>query len=167
MSTKGEAIAIGIAQMNAAVMATCDHGSVAKIKRVVMERDTYPRRWGLGPTALAKKTLKSEGKLDKHGRPNEKTPAEYLRAVPDVAAAAATKAATAPAAEAPAAAAAAPGAASPPDAKPPRKKKKTDAATEAEEAPAPVDADEAARKAARKAAKAAKRAREEAPNDDA
>ena len=44
MTTKGEAIAIGIAQMNTAVMSTCDHGCVAKIKRVIMERDTYPRR---------------------------------------------------------------------------------------------------------------------------
>jgi hypothetical protein len=46
---QGEAIALGIAQMTTAVMATCDHGVVAKIKRVIMERDTYPRRWGLGP----------------------------------------------------------------------------------------------------------------------
>ncbi|RHY21706.1 hypothetical protein DYB32_009728, partial [Aphanomyces invadans] len=37
MTTKGEAIAIGIAQMTTAVMATCDHGVVAKIKRVIME----------------------------------------------------------------------------------------------------------------------------------
>ena len=44
MTTKGEAVAIGIAQMNTAVMSTCDHGCVAKIKRVIMERDTYPRR---------------------------------------------------------------------------------------------------------------------------
>ena len=55
MTTKGEAIAVGVAEMTAAVMATCDHGSVAKVKRVVMERDTYPRRWGLGPNALARK----------------------------------------------------------------------------------------------------------------
>ena len=55
MTTKGEAIAIGICQMSTAVIATCDHGVVAKVKRVVMERDTYPRRWGLGPTAQAKK----------------------------------------------------------------------------------------------------------------
>jgi H/ACA ribonucleoprotein complex subunit 4 len=48
ITTKGEAIAVGIAQMNTAVMATVDHGVVAKIKRVIMERDTYPRRWGLG-----------------------------------------------------------------------------------------------------------------------
>lgn len=45
MTTKGEAIALGIAQMTTSVMATCDHGCVAKIKRVIMERDTYPRRW--------------------------------------------------------------------------------------------------------------------------
>ena len=35
--------------MTTAVMSTCDHGIVAKIKRVIMERDTYPRKWGLGP----------------------------------------------------------------------------------------------------------------------
>eukprot|EP00877_Chromochloris_zofingiensis_P001323 jgi/Chrzof1/11191/Cz05g27150.t1 len=84
MTTKGEAIAVGIAQMTTAVMATVDHGCVAKIKRVIMERDTYPRRWGLGPYAAKKKQLIAEGKLDKHGRPNENTPAEYLRALPDV-----------------------------------------------------------------------------------
>lgn len=59
MSTKGEAVALGVAQMNAAVMASCDHGCVAKIKRVIMDRDTYPRRWGLGPTAQAAKKLKA------------------------------------------------------------------------------------------------------------
>ena len=35
--------------MSTATIATCDHGVVAKIKRVIMERDTYPRKWGLGP----------------------------------------------------------------------------------------------------------------------
>lgn len=94
MTTKGEAIAVGIAQMTTAVMATCDHGCVAKIKRVVMERDTYPRRWGLGPVATQKKKLVSEGKLDKHGKPNDKTPPEYLRslAAPNGSAATATPA---------------------------------------------------------------------------
>ncbi|XP_010544137.1 PREDICTED: H/ACA ribonucleoprotein complex subunit 4-like [Tarenaya hassleriana] len=81
MTTKGEAIAIGIAEMTTAVMATCDHGVVAKIKRVVMDRDTYPRKWGLGPRASMKKKLISEGKLNKHGKPNEKTPQEWLRNV--------------------------------------------------------------------------------------
>jgi len=80
VTTKGEAIAVGIAQMTTAVMATCDHGMVAKIKRVVMERDTYPRRWGLGPVATKKKGLMKEGKLDKHGRPNAETPQDYLEA---------------------------------------------------------------------------------------
>lgn len=39
MTTKGEAIAVAIAQMTTSVMATVDHGVVAKIKRVIMERD--------------------------------------------------------------------------------------------------------------------------------
>ncbi|XP_042476237.1 H/ACA ribonucleoprotein complex subunit 4-like [Macadamia integrifolia] len=81
MTTKGEAIALGIAEMTTAVMATCDHGVVAKIKRVVMDRDTYPRKWGLGPRASMKKKLIADGKLDKHGKPNENTPAEWLRNV--------------------------------------------------------------------------------------
>ena len=81
MTTKGEAIALGIAEMTTAVMATCDHGVVARIKRVVMDRDTYPRKWGLGPRAAMKKKLIADGKLDKHGKPNEKTPQEWLRNV--------------------------------------------------------------------------------------
>lgn len=81
VTTKGEAIAMGIAQMTTAVMATVDHGVVAKIKRVIMERDTYPRRWGLGPVAQRKKTLVKEGKLDKYGRTNDKTPPDYLSPV--------------------------------------------------------------------------------------
>merc|ERR1712025_709872 len=44
-TTKGEAICLGIAQMTTATMASCDHGVVAKIKRVVMERDLYPKNW--------------------------------------------------------------------------------------------------------------------------
>lgn len=81
MTTKGEAIALGIAEMTTAVMASCDHGVVARIKRVVMDRDTYPRKWGLGPRASMKKKLIAEGMLDKHGKPNEKTPAEWSRNV--------------------------------------------------------------------------------------
>ena len=77
ISTKGEAVAIGIAEMTTAVMATCDHGSVAKIKRVIMDRDVYPRRWGLGPVASKKKAMIKAGTLDKHGRANEKTPVEW------------------------------------------------------------------------------------------
>ena len=50
--------------MNQVEMATCDHGVVAKVKRCIMERDLYPRRWGLGPVALEKKKLKVGGQLD-------------------------------------------------------------------------------------------------------
>ena len=96
MTTKGEAVALGIAQMTTADMAHCDHGVVAKIKRVIMDRDTYPRRWGLGPRAKQKKQLIADGKLDKHGRPNDLTPPEWTQ--PDLM--------KAPSAPAPAAAAA-------------------------------------------------------------
>jgi H/ACA ribonucleoprotein complex subunit 4 len=77
MTTKGEAIALGIAQMSTVELSTCDHGVVAKVKRCIMERDLYPRRWGLGPVAVEKKKMKSDGKLDKYGRPNEATPAKW------------------------------------------------------------------------------------------
>jgi len=78
MTTKGEAVALGIAQMATADMTSCSHGIVAKIKRVIMDRDTYPRKWGLGPRAKLKKQLIAEGKLDQYGRPNNLTPANWL-----------------------------------------------------------------------------------------
>jgi H/ACA ribonucleoprotein complex subunit 4 len=94
MTTKGEAIALGVAQMSTVELSTCDHGVVAKVKRCIMERDLYPRRWGMGPVALEKKKMKSDGKLDvrydfsapipahanlrqKYGRANEATPAKW------------------------------------------------------------------------------------------
>ncbi|KIK71155.1 hypothetical protein GYMLUDRAFT_66363 [Collybiopsis luxurians FD-317 M1] len=80
MTTKGEAIALAIAQMSTVELATCDHGVVAKVKRCIMERDTYPRRWGLGPVALQKKKMVKDGKLGKHGQKIEGvTPAEWSR----------------------------------------------------------------------------------------
>ncbi|UYV65161.1 DKC1 [Cordylochernes scorpioides] len=77
VTTKGEAICLAIALMTTATIASCDHGNVAKIKRVVMERDTYPRKWGLGPKASMKKKMIKAGLLDKHGRPNDQTPADW------------------------------------------------------------------------------------------
>lgn len=64
MTTKGEAIALAYAKMGAVEMSTCDHGVVAKVKRVIMERDLYPKRWGLGPQAQEKKKMKAAGALD-------------------------------------------------------------------------------------------------------
>jgi H/ACA ribonucleoprotein complex subunit 4 len=78
MTTKGEAIATGIAQMTTAVIASVDHGVVAVIKRVIMERDTYNMRWGFGPRASDKKKLILAGKLTEKGKPNEKTPRDWL-----------------------------------------------------------------------------------------
>ncbi|KAI4472120.1 centromere/microtubule binding protein cbf5 [Holotrichia oblita] len=78
VTTKGEAVALAIALMTTSTIASCDHGIVAKIKRVIMERDTYPRRWGLGPRSTQKKLLIAKGQLDKYGKPNENTPREWL-----------------------------------------------------------------------------------------
>jgi H/ACA ribonucleoprotein complex subunit 4 len=95
MTTKGEAIAIGIAQMSTVEMSTCDHGVVAKVKRCIMERDLYPRRWGLGPVAQEKKKLKADGKLDKFGRTNDATPSKWTSDYKDYSVSDATAAAAA------------------------------------------------------------------------
>ena len=78
MTPKGEAVALAIAQMTTAVIAGIDHGTVATIKRVIMERDTYSARWGFGPRAQEKKKLVAAGQLDSKGRPNENTPKTWL-----------------------------------------------------------------------------------------
>lgn len=83
ITTKGEAICLAIALMTTAVIASCDHGVIAKIKRVIMERDTYPRRWGLGKKATLKKAMIKQGLLTKYGKPNENTPKDYLDGNPD------------------------------------------------------------------------------------
>jgi len=80
MTTKGEAVALGIAQMTTGVIAGVDHGCVAILKRVIMERDTYKQRWGHGPRAQDKKALIAGGKLDAKGKPNDKTPRSWILA---------------------------------------------------------------------------------------
>uniref|UniRef100_A0A4W4H4E1 H/ACA ribonucleoprotein complex subunit DKC1 n=1 Tax=Electrophorus electricus TaxID=8005 RepID=A0A4W4H4E1_ELEEL len=83
ITTKGEAICTAVALMTTAVISTCDHGVVAKIKRVIMERDTYPRKWGLGPKASQKKMMIQKGLLDKHGKPNGSTPVDWKESYVD------------------------------------------------------------------------------------
>lgn len=68
MTTKGEAVALAIAQMTTSTIASCDHGIVTRTKRVIMERDVYDKKWKLGPFAKKKEVMKQEGKLDKFGR---------------------------------------------------------------------------------------------------
>merc|ERR1711916_336083 len=77
VTTKGEAVAIAYAEMTSSQMASVDHGIVARTKRVIMDRDVYPRRWGLGPVAVKKAELREGGLLDKYGRPNSKTPSDW------------------------------------------------------------------------------------------
>lgn len=50
ITTKGEAVALAIASVSTPEMASMDHGVVCKTKRVIMERDLYPRAWKLGVT---------------------------------------------------------------------------------------------------------------------
>ncbi|KAI1138645.1 putative rRNA pseudouridine synthase [Hypoxylon sp. FL0543] len=160
MTTKGEAIALGIAMMSTVEMSSCDHGVVAKVKRCIMERDLYPRRWGLGPTASEKKKLKASGKLDKYGRANEATPAKWTEEYKDYSAPAPANAAVqAPAAdvsmtEAPAATPVkeAPSAPTPAAEDDNKKRKKHEGETAEEKA------ERKKRKAEKKAAKEAKRA---------
>ena len=83
LTAKGEAICIAIALMTTATISVCDHGVVAKIKRVIMERSFYPRQWGKGPTASLKKRMIETGLLDQRGRPNEKTPKDFLKGYVD------------------------------------------------------------------------------------
>jgi len=95
VTTKGEAVCLAIALMTTATMATCDHGVVAKIKRVIMERDTYPRKWGLGPIASKKKQMIKDGLLDQRGRPTDKTPSDWKKVYIDVGAGSVKKSETA------------------------------------------------------------------------
>lgn len=78
MSTKGEAVAVAIAQMTTSEISSCDHGIVAKTKRVIMDRETYPRKWKEGPRAKRKQVLIKEGKLEKSGKPNANTPQDWI-----------------------------------------------------------------------------------------
>ncbi|XP_045429460.1 H/ACA ribonucleoprotein complex subunit DKC1 isoform X1 [Pipistrellus kuhlii] len=96
ITTKGEAICIAIALMTTAVISTCDHGIVAKIKRVIMERDTYPRKWGLGPKASQKKQMIKQGLLDKHGKATASTPAAWTQEYVDYSDAVKTEAVATP-----------------------------------------------------------------------
>eukprot|EP00917_Polyrhabdina_sp_WS-2016_P020429 GHVP01043717.1.p1 GENE.GHVP01043717.1~~GHVP01043717.1.p1 ORF type:complete len:382 (+),score=51.24 GHVP01043717.1:112-1146(+) len=66
ITTKGEAIGLGIAVMPSSTIEACDHGIVCKLKRIIMDRDTYPRQWGLGPNHKEdKNTDKKKRKLSK------------------------------------------------------------------------------------------------------
>uniref|UniRef100_A0A6P6Y7V0 H/ACA ribonucleoprotein complex subunit cbf5-like n=1 Tax=Dermatophagoides pteronyssinus TaxID=6956 RepID=A0A6P6Y7V0_DERPT len=78
MTTKGEAIALGVAQMTTATIASVDHGVVASIKRNLMDRDVYTNRWGFGQRSALKKDLIQKGLLDSKGRVTDKTPLSWI-----------------------------------------------------------------------------------------
>ncbi|EFC43190.1 predicted protein [Naegleria gruberi] len=86
ITTKGEAIATAYAVMTSIQIQSMDYGVVCKTKRVIMDRNTYPRRWGMGPVSKLKKELIEQGKLDKYGQPTESTPEVWLNNYRDVSA---------------------------------------------------------------------------------
>lgn len=133
----------------------------------VVERDLYPRRWGLGPQASEKKKLKASGKLDKYGRPNEATPAawksdykDYNAPLEDQPAAAPAAAADVSMSEAPAAAEAPSAAPATPAGDDKKKRKKHDGETAEEKA------ERKRLKAEKKAAKKARRASKGGEDND-
>ena len=81
MTTKGEAIAIGIAQMSTVDLQSCDHGIVAKVKKMYYGKRYLSKKMGLGPIAQKKKQMKADGKLDKYGRVNENTPENWKKII--------------------------------------------------------------------------------------
>ncbi len=48
-----------------------------------MDRGLYQKQWGTGNAAVQKKLLKSTGQLDKYGKPNDKTPKDWLKTYVD------------------------------------------------------------------------------------
>lgn len=70
--------------MTTSTIATCDHGIVARTKRVILDRDVYEKKWKLGPFAKKKTELKEQGLLDKYGRMMDKTPEAYKLLFGDV-----------------------------------------------------------------------------------
>ncbi|WOO77348.1 H/ACA ribonucleoprotein complex subunit cbf5 [Vanrija pseudolonga] len=176
MTTKGEAIAVGIAQMSTVDLASCDHGVVAKVKRCIMNRDLYPRRWGLGPKAQEKKKMIKKGELDKHGKKIDGvTPATWSKEYVDFNEEGAPAAVGLVSTQPEASTSAAPAAAAPetPAADEKKRKRKSEAADEAPSTPADGDKKKKSKKvktddgeereetaeerAARKAAKKAKK----------
>jgi H/ACA ribonucleoprotein complex subunit 4 len=79
MTTKGEAVALCVALVGSSQMGVLQNNYVCRLKRVIMDRDEYPKAWGKGAVATQKKQLQAAGKLGKHGEPIESTPAEYRK----------------------------------------------------------------------------------------
>lgn len=78
MTPKGEAVAVATSLLTTSQISIAENGIVTKTKRVIMDRDTYPDRWGKGPRAMRKKFLIKEGMLEKNGKPNNQTPEDWI-----------------------------------------------------------------------------------------
>ncbi|KAF2238700.1 putative rRNA pseudouridine synthase [Viridothelium virens] len=81
VSVKGEAVALAYAKIAGRDVLNAGHGLVATLKRVIMDREMYHKRWGMGKMSQAKKQMKEMGQLDQYGRVNEKTPVQLARLI--------------------------------------------------------------------------------------
>ena len=70
---------MGVAKMSSEEMEKWDHGIAAILKRLIMDRDTYVSAWGKGAIGMEKKRMIQAGTLDQRGKPNDKTPKDWLR----------------------------------------------------------------------------------------
>lgn len=64
ITPKGEAVCMSVNDHSSDLPVT-----VARFKRVILETDSYPRKWGLGPKASQKKLM-----ISKHGKPTPLPP---------------------------------------------------------------------------------------------
>lgn len=56
-----------------------DQDIVAKIERVIVERDTYPQKWDSGPKTSQKRLIIKQGLLGQRGKPTESTLATWMQ----------------------------------------------------------------------------------------
>ncbi|KAI5190473.1 H/ACA ribonucleoprotein complex subunit 4 [Nematocida sp. AWRm77] len=71
VSPKGEAVAMGVALTTASQLHLMEHGVVARTKRVIMEKNTYPKQWMLGPGAHTEEGPETEGVQAEDGSKKE------------------------------------------------------------------------------------------------
>ncbi|EDL99911.1 rCG36123 [Rattus norvegicus] len=66
-----------IVSMTTVIISLCDPSIVPKKKRVIMERPTYPPKWGLGPRVSQKMMRIKQDLLKRHGKPTDNNPATW------------------------------------------------------------------------------------------
>jgi len=88
VSPKGEAVALAVALVTASQLSMMDYGYVSRTKRVIMDKDTYAKQWGLGPEKNRAKeeresSTEMENEREKEGRKTDEKPEKWERGLPD------------------------------------------------------------------------------------